>query len=147
MTKTARKLSRERGQAMLEFIVSAFVLFMVIFWVIQLIILLYTYNVMSQAAKEGVRYAVVHGSGLDIANASGPSTPANSDPSGDNIKNRVKNYAGFLSSSNITVNYLDGNNDAPSRVQVLVSYQMSSFVFGWVTAPTLTAAAQGRIFY
>jgi len=90
----------------------------------------------------------VHGSGLDTAHASGPSTPANSDPNGDNVKSAVRNYAGFLDpTSNITVTYLDSSNDAPSRVQVTVTYPVVSFFSAWTTSLTINASAEGRIFY
>src|SRR5205807_2042005 len=62
----------EEGSAMIEFTLSAMVLFFVIFWAFELSMTMYTYVVIGEAAKEGVRYAIVHGTGS--GSCSGPST-------------------------------------------------------------------------
>ena len=58
--------TRQRGQALVEF---AFVL---VFWVvmviaiIEMVLFMHTYNVLADSAKEGVRYAIVHGTNNSV---------------------------------------------------------------------------------
>lgn len=53
---------KDRGQGQLEFILSLLTIMFTIFWTWEVVLAVYTYNVLSDAAKEGVRYAMVHGS-------------------------------------------------------------------------------------
>ena len=58
--KTARK-KRQAGQAAVEF--AFIIVFLVVFLLsfIEITALVYTYSVLADSAKEGVRYGVVHG--------------------------------------------------------------------------------------
>src|SRR5437879_12224195 len=67
------QLKRERGQAQVEFALTIVFLMLLFVGFIELVMMIYAYNVLADSAKEGVRYAVVHGS-LN-ANASGPTCP------------------------------------------------------------------------
>jgi Flp pilus assembly protein TadG len=61
--KTGRhNLCNEEGATIVEFALSSIVMMAVIFGVIQLSLALYTYNYVSDAAREGARYAIVRGS-------------------------------------------------------------------------------------
>ena len=51
----------ESGASLVEFTVSAAVLFMALFGIIQCSLGLYAYNYVSDAAREGTRYAIVRG--------------------------------------------------------------------------------------
>ncbi len=146
-------LGKAKGEAKIEFILSFLMLMFVIFWIWEIVMALYTYNVLSDAAKEGVRYAIVHGSGN--SNCSGPNTPACPDPSGNNVIAVVKDYAKYslhdISAMNVTVTYLDpvGNptDAAPNRVQVQVQYNYVPYIsLPWLP-PLLKTAAEGRIAY
>lgn len=53
----------ERGSAMVEFALSAIVLFTLIFGSITLALAFYTYEVLNGYARDATRYAIVHGSG------------------------------------------------------------------------------------
>src|SRR5207244_1435055 len=70
---TNSQLKRERGQAQVEFALTIVFLMLLFVGFIELVMMIYAYNVLADSAKEGVRYAVVHGS-LN-ANASGPTCP------------------------------------------------------------------------
>jgi Flp pilus assembly protein TadG len=131
--------SKRKGQATIEFLLSAIFLFTIISAAIQFIVMMYMYVLMSHAAKQGVRYAIVHGS--KSFSSSGPGMNCTC----TTVKDAVKNYANY-SGMTITVNYLDGNNDPPSQVQVQLSYAFSLFHLGF-TGPTMRASAQGRIAY
>jgi len=138
----------ERGQATIEFLIAAIVLFTVFFAVIQFIVLMYTYVIMAQAAKEGVRYAIVHGNGAGTS-ASGPTTGSTlncSPPNVTNIENTVKQFANFPGMT-IQICYLDGNNAAPNRVSIKLSYPFVP-IFRLAGLPgTVYSAAEGRISY
>ena len=127
---------------------------------LEMILLMYAYNTLADAAKEGVRYAVVHGTGN--SSCSGPGLPSGtppitcSDTAGSNVKTQVTNFAGLsmqnISAGNVTVSYNpNGANgvacNTPGclvRVTVHGSYR-PFFGLGWPTV-TLYAAADGRIF-
>jgi Flp pilus assembly protein TadG len=138
----------EVGQAMVEFMLSLVMVMFFIFAIFETMTLLYSYNVIADAAKEGVRYAVVSGS--NSASPVGPTSGASSDCTTNvtPVKNVVTRYAGltFHDVSAITVNvcYLDGNDIAPSRVQVTVQYTYKPY-FGVPLAPTIYAASEGRV--
>ena len=128
--------SRQRGQAMVEFLISAILLMTTIFAVVQMIVYIYTYVSMAEAAKGGVRYAIVHGS-----NSGTPSGPGNT----TNVENAVKFYADYPGMT-ITVTYPDGTNAPPNNVRVVLTYPFSLFALGW-DLPSVEAAAQGRILF
>ena len=155
---------RERGQTLVEF---AFVL---VFWVVMIIAMLemllfmHTYNVLADAAKEGVRYAIVHGAnnpqGLappcttgTCPDLLGPAAPAGTVPGYNSTYGVVKTFAQMslhdVSGMTITATYPDGtaatSNKTPNRVQIIVSYPYEPFFgLGWPTI-TVNAAAEGRI--
>jgi len=88
---------RDAGQAMVEFALVVTFIFLVFVGILQMVLLMYTYNTLADAAKEGMRYAVVHGTGLGATGCSGPGTVASvtpavtctSDPSGTNVVTAV----------------------------------------------------------
>jgi Flp pilus assembly protein TadG len=138
----------DRGQASVEFVLSVVFLVLFVIGIVELILMVYTYNVLADSAKEGVRYAIVHGSGNTAA--SGPTCPcaAIDGPAGTGV---VKTYAQYsfhdTSTMTVTVTYPDTSNDPPSRVRVVVSYPYQPFFgFGWPTV-NVYAAAEGRIQY
>ena len=66
-SKSPRGCDRQSGQAMVEFMLTIVIVFIVFVSMLQMIMLMYAYNTLADAAKEGVRYAVVHGTGLATA--------------------------------------------------------------------------------
>lgn len=146
MRRTVKR-SRQAGQALVEFALTVLVVLVVVFWAWELVMLMYTYNVMAGAAKEGVRYAIVHGSGNSTL-CSPPCTGACGTPNAC-VTNVVTNYAKYsvhdISGMTVTVTYPDGNNKTPSRVRVAISYPYAPwFALGW-SPPVIRAAAEGRI--
>src|SRR5436190_14538358 len=101
--RTAKPTRRsEAGQTMVEFALVILFIFILFVSVIQMIMFMHTYNTLANAAKEGVRYAIVHGT--QNSNCSGPSTSTictTSDTSGTNVKNTVLNFAS-VSLQNVT---------------------------------------------
>jgi Flp pilus assembly protein TadG len=152
-----------RGQATVEFALVVVLLIVVILSMLELILLMHTYNVLADAAKEGVRYAEVHGTGnskpsgptCPCADIDGPAVPVGTAtvPGYGSGYGVVKTYAQYslhdMSGMTVTVTYPDTANppanQAPNRVQVVVAYPFSPlFGLGWPTV-TVNAAAEGRI--
>ena len=138
----------DRGQASVEFLLSVVFLVLFVIGIVEVILLVYTYNVLADSAKEGVRYAIVHGSGN--ASASGPTCPC---PAIDGAVGTgvVKTYAQYslhdTTAMTVTVTYPDASNVVPGRVRVVVSYPYQPFFgFSWPSV-NVYAAAEGRIQY
>jgi TadE-like protein len=74
----------QAGQAMVEFMLIIVFVFVVFLSMMQVVFLMHAYNTLADAAKMGVRYAVVHGTGLCGTAAScacsGPGTVASARP-------------------------------------------------------------------
>ena len=139
----------DSGQAMVEFVLSILLLMFLIFGIIEFIMFIATYNALANAAKTGVRYAIVHGTGN--ANCSGPGAPGLTCPDAGaaNVTSAVTAYASIslhnTSAMTITPTYPNGSSAAPARVRVVVSYPYQPFFgLGWPTV-TVRAAAEGRI--
>lgn len=130
------------GAVQIEFILSFMIIMFLIFAMWELIMIVHTMNVMSGAAKEGVRCAIVSGNGCDAP----PGCPFG----GDKIKCRVWDYARFsfhdVSAMIVDLTYLDGTDDIPNRVRVTVQYDFVPFT-ALPFSPTIHAAAEGRVVY
>jgi Flp pilus assembly protein TadG len=140
-----------------EFALTVVFLMLLIVAFVELVMMLHTYNVIADSAKEGVRYAIVHGAGN--TGASGPTCPgtcaAISGAAGTGV---VKTYAQYslhdTTSMTVTVDYNPGGNNgatacnkSPCLVRVTVSYPYQPFFgLGWPTV-TVKAASQGRIVF
>jgi Flp pilus assembly protein TadG len=149
--------NRKRGSSQIEFLLSFLIVIFVIYGVIEISMAVYAMNVLGDAAREGVRYAIVHGFNTDSANCSGPGhTPACADATGANVEAKVRDYARFslhdTSGMTVNVQYLDGTVDPAGtatgtspRVQVDISYTYVPWINLPWTSPVLKASAQGRI--
>ena len=144
----SRRLQREEGQAQVEFALSIMVVLFVVFCAWELLMAMYTASVLADAAKEGVRYAIVHGSNSTLCSGPNPANPCTSDPAAGEVVNTVKTYAKAslhdVAAISVTVSYPDGTNDPPSRVTVSVTYSYLPYV-NLPFTPTLTTKAAGRI--
>ena len=150
---------------MVEFALVIVLVFIVFVSALQMILLMSAYNTLADAAKEGMRYAIVHGTGN--TNCSGPGDPTSNpvktcpDTSPySNVQQAVVNFAALsfqnVSTSDVTVDYdPNGANSSSSFgaqcsapgciVKVTVAHRYTPF-FGlsWPNI-TLNAAAGGRI--
>lgn len=86
------------GQSLVEFMLVITFLFFVFLGIIQTVMLMYAYSTLADAAKQGVRYAIVHGTGSSTVNGgagcSGPGTTGPplvscADTAGNNVVNAV----------------------------------------------------------
>jgi len=136
-----RRIS-SRGAVQIEFVLSFLVIMFTIFGMWELIMIVHTMNVMSGAAKEAVRCAIVKGYGC--------TAPPGCPYGGDNVRCRAWDYARFsfhdISAINVTLSYPDGNSNAPNRVRVTVAYDFVPFT-ALPLRPTIHSVAEGRIVY
>jgi len=138
-----------RGAVQIEFILSIMVIMFVIFGMWELIMIVHTMNVLSDAAKEGVRYAIVHGS----YNTSGYQSGLGNE---DAVRIYVKDYANLsfhdMSAISVSVTYPDvsgsdtSGNKAGDKVRVEVAYTFVPYT-ALNLRPRLTAASEGRIVF
>ena len=132
------------GEALLEFALTLPTVVVVILWFFELTMTVYAYTIISDSAKEGVRYATVHGA--LSGSPSGPVCPCTA------VENVVKSFAqGSLhdiSGMTVTVSYPDLTLNLPSSlVKVEVTYALVPYLnLPWV-APTLKVGGQGRIVF
>lgn len=148
-SRVLRLCSSDHGGSLPEFAFSALTLILVVFAVFEFSMLLYTYTVLGEAAREGIRYAVVHGT--DSATCSGPSTGCG-DSTGNNIKSVVTNYAAEsfhdTSAMVVTPSWPDSSSQPGQRVRVQITYTYIPYITipGNVT-PTMSLSAEGRIVF
>lgn len=157
--KNRSALSSQRGQSAIEFALTIVMLVVLLVGMLELTMFVYTYSVLADAAKEGVRYAIVHGaSGTTPAGPSGlPQTSASwgtcssSDSGSDSVVSAVKHYAALSLHSTTAINvfvcYPDKSNSPGSAVEVSVNYLYQPlFGLGW---PKVNVAANsaGRIVF
>ncbi len=116
------------------------------FTVLDFGVMLSTFCIYCDAARFGVRYAVVHGS--DSPTCSGPGC---TDSLGANVSAQVSSYAGrymnAVSGVNVQVSYPDSSCAAGSRVVVTVSYQYLPLAHYPGGGFSFSTTSQGRIVY
>jgi|SRR6478672_6174219 len=117
-----------RAQALVEFALVAPLFFLLIFAVIDFGRYVYYVQILNNAAREGARYAIVHGS-----NSLNPTGPTSSDPSGNAVKSVVRSYAvGVIGDSTVLVVNPSWNptslNTRGTRVTVQVTYPFHSVI-------------------
>lgn len=101
-----RRRRRVRGQAMVEFALVAPVFFLLLFGTIEGGRFILYYQALNNAAREGARYAIVHGSNSFCP--SGPMPPGETapiscyDPSGAKVVQQVKDTAFGLLGTGVT---------------------------------------------
>jgi Flp pilus assembly protein TadG len=142
----------EHGQAIVEFTMVIGFLVILVISILEMSLFLYNYAVLTDAAKEGVRYAIVHGSSTGTAMSGTAETPPWSPCSTaatGGVLSAVQAYAAAsvhsTSGMNVDLCYPDGNNNPGSAVQVNVSYLYSPlFLTNWATV-TISATSVGRI--
>jgi Flp pilus assembly protein TadG len=99
---SAKEALREEGASIVEMAFACVVLLSMLFGIFSISFALYTYHYISNAAREGSRYAMVRGSN-SCANSSGKLT--NCGASSGQIQNYVQNlgYPGIDASNKMTV--------------------------------------------
>lgn len=135
--------AEQPGQAAVEFAFVVVLLMVLVVSILELTMFIYTYATLSDAAKEGVRYAIVHGS-----SGTGAVQPDCGSAIMTGVPATVLTFASLslhkLSSNNVAVDCPNGNTPG-SSVQVSVSYPYQPlFGLHWATV-TVSATSAGRI--
>lgn len=144
------------GQALVEFALVAPIFFLLVFGIIEGGRFILYYETLSNATREGARYAIVHGSNSFCP--SGPMPPGQSAPiscydaTGLNIAQRVKDSAfGLLGSGvSVTTSWLasddvtPGNNGRDNNVKVAATYTYHSLI-PLVPLPAITISAESYL--
>jgi Flp pilus assembly protein TadG len=84
---------RRRGQALVEFVLVAPIFFLLLFAIIDFGRYVYYVQILNNAAREGTRYAIVHGDRGIPSSGPPPIGSTSFDPSGNNVRAVVRNYA------------------------------------------------------
>jgi Flp pilus assembly protein TadG len=140
---------RESGQATLEMVVSLTVIFSLVFWLFELCMFTYTCSVLNDAAQEGVRYAIMHGT--DSSVCSGPDAVCTNQTPYSNVQ-AVVNAAASASLHNtsamtVTVTYANSTAATGNPVAVKVAYTYVPYLNFPGLANALTFTSQGQILY
>ena len=142
------RIRSEEGSLVVETALSLLVVIPMILWMFEMCMLTYTYSVLGDAARQGVRYAIVHGT--DSGNCSGPSSGC-ADSSGANVKSVVTAAAASsfhdLTEMTVQVSYPDLASNPPARVNVTINYTYVPYIKLPGIANSVQLSAQGRIIY
>jgi Flp pilus assembly protein TadG len=136
------------GSVALETALTLLVTVPFVFSIFEVCMVSFTYSTLNDSVRQGVRYAVSHGTGS--TNCSGPSAGC-ADATGANVQAVVQQEARLsahnLSGMTISVTYPDSASTPTSRVLVAVAYPYVPFVsYPWFQQ-TLHLSAEGRIVY
>ena len=143
------RFAGHRGQGLVEFAVVAFLTVIMLLFIVEIGRMVLVSTTVANAAREGVRYAVVHGSsravGITVDSASGPANnPAQ-------VVQAVKNFAsaGPLTISLLIINvtYEGASNDPGQYVNVTVVYPYDPLTTYFSQTLRLGSAARGIIVY
>jgi Flp pilus assembly protein TadG len=111
--------SSEEGSTLIEFALTFSVLLALIFCVMEICLVFYSYDMISDCAREGTRYAMVRGA----------SCPNTTSPTCEVNASQVNSFVSAVKTPNlgngtmtVATTYPDGNESPGSRVQVKVTY-------------------------
>jgi Flp pilus assembly protein TadG len=151
--KHRRSLNKARGVAMIELLLTLPMVFTAIFGLAESARLMLAYTTLSEAARAGTRYAIVHGSyrigDCTDAALNGKAGPSDDPPCVVRVVKNVATAAG-LSSASLTVKvlYSAGTNKIGDPVSVKVTYPFSSVLTLIVPfSVTIGSTSEGRICY
>jgi len=147
-SRLAVALRNESGSVLIETALGFMLMMAMVLGIIESCMMVYTLGVLEDAAREGVRYASVHGT--DSTNCSGP-TVGCTDSTYANVVNAVTSYAGqfsgILSGMSVSVTYPDGTSAPTARVQVAIRYTYTPHFFFPGVNHVMQISSQGRIAY
>ena len=145
-----RRSRRSRGQALVEFALVAPVFVLILLVIVEGGRFILFYQTLSNATREGARYAIVHGSNSSCP--SGPMAPGTNPPlecydaAGANVVQRVKDSAFGLLGASVAVTTTWGalGNGRESDVNVAASYTYRTLV-PLVPLPPITVSAESTL--
>jgi hypothetical protein len=141
-----RRRQRTRAQALAEFALVAPVFFLVLFAIVEAGRFMFYYETLNNATREGARYAIVNGAN-SLGCSTGPAAPGTTscDPSGDDVRDHVRNTALGMPGSAIAVTSTwQPDNGRGSLVSVESTYTYSSLI-PIVPLPAITVEAESTL--
>jgi Flp pilus assembly protein TadG len=139
-----------RGQGLVEFSVVTLMTVMMLLFVVEMGRMLLVYTTVANAARAGIRYAIVHGStraaGTTVNSASGPGSTAQ-------VVTAVTNFASAgplnmsLLTGNISVTYPNASNAPGQPVNITVVYPYDPLTSYFSKTLRFGSASQGIIVY
>ena len=157
MSRRPSGAAASRGQALVEFALVAPLLILVLFSIIEFGRAVYYIQMLDNAAREGARYAIVHGAASGCPSGPMPTGPNSCDPNGVYVEEAVKRYAIAIIDSTpaaftvirkwcpdneascpTTSGLGNGNNGRGQQAYVEVQYTFKSFLSAYVPIPTFT---------
>jgi hypothetical protein len=120
-----------RGQALAEFALVAPIFFLLLFGIIEAGRFMFYYEVLNHATREGARYAIVNGSNSLYCPTGTPAPGSYAcDPTGEDVKDRVKSAAFSTLGTNLTVPTPTWapDNSRGSTVTVTADYAYSTLI-------------------
>ena len=140
--------NENHGTALVETSLALLLAFPVMISAFELCMFTYTQAILGDAARVGVRYAIVHGS--DSSACSGPSGGC-SDKTAANVVQTVQHYAAnslsSLGSVSVSPSYIDASSAPSSRIIVTVTYNYAPLFQFSAFSMAMSASAEGRIVY
>ena len=138
MQRSAKHRSRT-GNTLVEFAFIAVVLFLVLFASLEFDRMLFVYTNLADAAKAGVRYAIVRGNNRTSGSLSSADTTE--------IQEHVKSYVQAVDKSKLTVGvtYVDGGNSTGQRIGIVDQYDYDPWVALPISGVKLSATSRGVI--
>lgn len=127
--RTARR--DDRGQTIVEFALAVPLLLLIIIGILDAARMVWYSNTLAYAAREGTRYAIVHG-----ANGSDPQGPPPLDDQG--VRAAVERSATGVAGVSVVVSWPDGNSERGSRVHVEATSVYVPTISGYLMNGALT---------
>jgi Flp pilus assembly protein TadG len=147
LSRSVAMLGCDRGTVAIETAVGFMLMMAMLLGIMECSVMGYTYAVLEESAREGVRYAIVHGA--DSSSCNGPSTGC--DATAANVIADVHAYAntfaGTITGMSVVVTYPDGVSTGTSRVKVAITQTYVSVFHIPGISQTLTVSSEGRILY
>ena len=163
MSRSMRRRQGSRGQALPEFALVAPLFFLLLFGIIEAGRFIYYYEILSNATREGARYAIVNGAGAVEAPPfcpTGPAAPSSTacDTDGGDVETTVRRAAIGVQGSAVTVQrcwwysagtcdfvtHGPGDNARGASVTVAASYTYASLI-PIVPLPNITVSAESSL--
>lgn len=146
MTRNGSRRRRlTRGQAMVEFAMVAPMFFLLLFGIIEAGRFIFYYETLSNATREGARYAIVNGANT-LGCPSGPAAPGSApcDVPGNNVIARVRQSAVGMPGGITATPTWSPDNGRGSTVRVEASYTYRSLI-PLVPLPPITVTAESSL--
>jgi Flp pilus assembly protein TadG len=137
------------GQATLEFALSFTVITALVFGLFEICMFTYTCSVLNEAAAEGVRYAIMHGTDSTIC--SGPDAACPNQSPYSSVQAVVKATAAAsmhdVSAMTVGVSYANATAAPGNPVTVSIVYTFVPYVnFSWIKR-SVTFTSAGQVIY